>query len=98
MPKHKTPNEAFIMSMGQKAGNLKGRTASAPKPHHSTAKAGDGGRKGHGKRPTQGAPMKAKMQSTTGTTYSGVGNAMAKGPYKDRHQSSGKVNSGWKVH
>lgn len=101
MPKFKagkqvTANEAFIMSAGQKVGNLKGRS-SAPKPVHKTAKAGDPNRRGAG--PQFNKPQKsAPLQPDTGTTYSGVGNAMAKGPYKDRHQSLGKVNSGFKVH
>lgn len=94
MPKHKTPNESFIMNMGQKVGNLKGRTSSAPKPRHATAKAGDANRKGRGKVHTSGQVMKAPLQAKTGTTYTAQ---LAKGPYKDRHQSLGKVHGGFKV-
>lgn len=89
-----TANEAFVMSMGKKAGNLKGRLASPGKPRHATAKPGDPNRKGRGKVHTQGPAMKAQLQAKTGTTHT---TQLAKGPYKDRHQSLGKVHGGFKV-
>lgn len=99
MPKFKagkqiTANEAFIMSMGHKAGNLKGR-ASAPKPVHKTAKAGDPNRRGRGKMLTQGAPMKATMQKKMGTTQMG---AVATQPaFRNENLSLGQVNTGFRT-
>lgn len=93
----KSSSNDFIMSQGKKVGNLKGR-AVAHKPVHKTAKPQAGP-----ERKQAGTPfhkknaLPAPLQSATGTTYSPVGNAMAKGPYKDRHQSLGKVNSGFVV-
>lgn len=95
MPKHKTPNESFIMSMGQKAGNLKGRTASAPKPHHATAKPGDPNRKGRGKVHTSGPAMKARMQSKMGTTQMGA--IKTQSAFKNENLSLGQVNTGFRT-
>lgn len=90
-------NDAFIMSQGKKVGNLKGRTAKAHAPVHKTAKPGPSDRKGHGPRHTQAQVLKAKMQKPMKTKYTAIGEGMSKKPYKDKGQSLGQVNSGFKV-
>lgn len=93
----KSSSNDFVMAQGKKVGNLKSR-ASAPRAPHKTAKPQAGPeRKQAGTPFHKGNALPAPMQAKTGTTYSGEGNAMAKGPYKDRHASLGKVNSGFVV-
>src|SRR5258706_8323426 len=94
----KSSSNDFVMAQGKKVGNLKGR-AHAPKPVHKTAKPQAGP-----ERKQAGTPFHKKnalpspLQRPMGTSYSGLGEAMAKGPYKEKGQSLGQVNGGFKVH
>lgn len=95
--KMRSSSNDFVMSQGKKVGNLKGR-AHAGKPAHKTAKPQAGP-----ERKQAGTPfhkknaLPAPMQRAMGTSYSPTGEAMAKGPYKEKGQSLGQVNGGFKV-